>query len=71
MEEAKKAREAIKKKRTESIPDEASLKLHFEEAAEGWNAPETSPGLIKAIEKASENYEEEKPCSISEGGTIP
>ena len=56
MVDAKKATEAIKKKLTESIPYEASVKLHFEEAADGWNAPETSPWLIEAIEKASENY---------------
>ena len=71
MVDAKKARDAIKKKLTESIPYDAEIKLHFEEAADGWNAPETSPWLIKAIEKASENYFNEKPCSISEGGTIP
>tara|TARA_Y100000766_G_C18794422_1_gene549873 strand:- start:608 stop:982 length:375 start_codon:yes stop_codon:yes gene_type:complete len=71
MVDAKKARDAIKKKLTESIPYDAFVKLHFEEAADGWNAPETSPWLIKAIEKASENYFDEKPCSISEGGTIP
>ena len=71
MVDAKNARDAIKKKLTESIPYDASLKLHFEEAADGWNAPETSSWLIKAIEKASENYFNEKPCSISEGGTIP
>ena len=71
MVDANKATEAIKKKLTESIPYEASVKLHFEEAANGWNAPETSPWLIEAIEKASENYFDEKPCSISEGGTIP
>ena len=71
MVDAKKARDAIKKKLTESVPYEASVKLHFEEAADGWNAPETSTWLIEAIEKASENHFNEKPCSISEGGTIP
>ena len=71
MVDAKKAKDAIKEKLTTSIPYDAEITLHFEEAADGWNAPETSPWLIKAIEKASENYFDEKPCSISEGGTIP
>ena len=52
-------------------PYGATVKLDFEEAADGWNAPETSPWLLDAIEKASKQYFRQPPCSISEGGTIP
>ena len=71
MVDSKNAKNAIHKALSENIPYNASVDLHFEEAADGWNAPETRKWLLDAIEKASVNFFKEKPCSISEGGTIP
>ena len=71
MVDAQQAKLEIEKKLDENIPYGATLELDFEEAADGWNAPETSPWLVGAIEKASKEYFGENPCSISEGGTIP
>ena len=69
--DAQEAKSEIEKVLTDNIPYGATLELDFEEAAAGWNAPETSPWLMKAIEKASKEYFGERPCSIGEGGTIP
>ena len=67
----KKAVNAIEKILKSNIPYGASVELEFEEAAEGWNAPESKPWLLGAIEKASKEYFNEMPCTIGEGGTIP
>ena len=69
--DAQEAKSEIEKVLTDNIPYGATLELDFEEAAGGWNAPETGPWLMKAIEKASKEYFGERPCSIGEGGTIP
>ena len=71
MVDAQEAKSAIEKGLNENIPYDATVELNFEEAADGWNAPETKPWLLDAIEKASNQYFEQPPCSISEGGTIP
>jgi len=71
MVDAKKATKEIEKVLKSNIPYDATISLDFEEAADGWNAPETSPWILDAIEKASYNYFNEPPCSIGEGGTIP
>ena len=71
MVDAQEAKSAIENALNENIPYGATVKLDFEEAAERWNAPETSPWLLDAIEKASKQYFRQPPCSISEGGTIP
>ena len=67
----KKAVDAIEKILKDDIPYGASIELEFEEAAEGWNAPESKTWLLDAIEKASKEYFNEMPCTIGEGGTIP
>ena len=71
MVDAKKATKEIEKVLMNNVPYNATIDLDFEEAADGWNAPETSQWLLDAIEKASKNYFKEPPCSIGEGGTIP
>ena len=71
MVDAQEAKSAIEKGLNENIPYDATVELNFEEAADGWNAPETKPWLLDAIEKASNQYFEQPPCSIGEGGTIP
>jgi acetylornithine deacetylase/succinyl-diaminopimelate desuccinylase-like protein len=69
--DAKQAKSEIENALSKNVPYGATIDLDFEEAANGWNAPETSPWLLDAIEKASKEYFGETPCSISEGGTIP
>ena len=71
MVDPKKAVDAIEKILKDDIPYGASVELEFEEAAEGWNAPESKTWLLDAIEKASKKYFNEIPCTIGEGGTIP
>ena len=71
MVDPKKAVNAIEKILKNDIPYGASVELEFEEAAEGWNAPESKTWLLKAIEKASKEYFNQMPCTIGEGGTIP
>ena len=71
MVDPKKAVDAIEKILKSDIPYGASIELEFEEAAEGWNAPESKTWLLNAIEKASKKYFNQMPCTIGEGGTIP
>ena len=71
MVDPKKAVNAIEKILKSDIPYGASVELEFEEAAEGWNAPESKTWLLDAIKKASKEYFNEMPCTIGEGGTIP
>ena len=71
MVDPKKAVDAIEKILKDDIPYGASVELEFEEAAEGWNAPESKTWLLEAIEKASKKYFNQMPCTIGEGGTIP
>ena len=71
MVDPKKAVNAIEKILKSDIPYVASVELEFEEAAEGWNAPESKTWLLDAIEKASKKYFNQMPCTIGEGGTIP
>ncbi len=65
------AEKAIKKTLTKNPPYNAKITVEFEEAASGWNAPKQKPWLSQAINKASNNYFNEKDGSIGEGGTIP
>ncbi len=71
MVDPKKAVNAIKNIIEDDVPYGASVELEFEEAAEGWNAPESKTWLLDAVEKASKEYFNQMPCSIGEGGTIP
>ena len=55
----------------ENPPYNSRITVHFEEAAAGWNAPETEKWLSDAMNNASETYFKESSCSLGEGGTIP
>jgi len=55
----------------ENPPYNARVTVHFEEAAAGWNAPETEEWLSGAMNNASETHFGESSCSLGEGGTIP
>ena len=65
------AMNAIKKTLEKKIPYNATLSLNFEEPATGWNAPETSDWLSKAISSASLTFFGKEDGSMGEGGTIP
>lgn len=65
------AQNAIEKVLIENPPYNASISIHFDEAASGWNAPETAEWLALAMNRASEEFYGESSCSLSEGGTIP
>lgn len=67
----KKAVAAIQKTLDKDIPYGATVKLQFEKAGEGWNAPESKPWLLEAIEKASNNYFGQSACYMGEGVSIP
>jgi len=71
MVDAQEAKKEMEQALRSSVPYDAVIDLDFEEAADGWNAPQTSPWLEKAIKRASNEFFGEEPCSISEGGTIP
>ena len=66
-----KAQRAIEKTLTDNPPYNASVSVHFEEPASGWNAPETLTWLADAMNSASMEYFGESSSSIGEGGTIP
>ena len=66
-----KAQDAIKKVLTENPPYGATVSIHFEEPASGWNAPETEKWLSEAVNNASKKFYGELSCSLGEGGTIP
>ena len=68
---AKKAVSAMKKTLSENIPYDATVEIKFEKAGEGWNAPESKPWLLEAINKASKEYFGQMACSMGEGGSIP
>jgi acetylornithine deacetylase/succinyl-diaminopimelate desuccinylase-like protein len=68
---AKKAQDALEKALIESPPYNSRVTVHFEEAAAGWNAPETEVWLSGAMNNASETHFGESSCSLGEGGTIP
>ena len=52
-------------------PYNASITIDWEEPANGWDAPQLSPWLDKAIQDASNAFYEKPALSIGEGGTIP
>ena len=52
-------------------PYNASITIDWEEPANGWNAPQLSTWLDKAIQDASNAYYKKPALSIGEGGTIP
>ena len=70
-EETEEDYQALEKILKDDIPYGASVQLEFEEAASGWNAPESHSWILEAIDKASKEYFNQMPCTIGEGGTIP
>ena len=69
--DALKARNAIHKTLANNVPYNANVEIKFEEPAAGWNAPETKPWLVSAMNSASETFYGQSAGSMGEGGTIP
>lgn len=71
MVDAEKAKNAIQECLTSNIPYDATVEVNFEEAANGWNAPEEKDWLLKSMDSASKLFYGNPSCSLGEGGTIP
>ena len=71
MVDALRARDAIHRALTESVPYNADVTVEFEEPATGWSAPETAPWLVSAMNSASKRFYGQTAGVIGEGGTIP
>ena len=65
------AQNEIERILTKDVPYNADVSIEFDEPASGWNAPETDPWLLKAMDSASRKFYGKQYCSIGEGGTIP
>ena len=63
--------DAMRKALTDNPPNNASVKVEFDEPATGWNAPALEPWLDTAIQEASRSYFSKPALSMGEGGTIP
>ena len=63
--------DAMRKALTDNPPNNASVKVEFDEPATGWNAPALEPWLDTAIQEASRSYFNKPALSMGEGGTIP
>jgi len=66
-----KARDTIQKILTKNVPYNARAQVDFDEPAAGWNAPETRPWLVSAMNNASETFFGQSAGSMGTGGTIP
>tara|TARA_S200000501_G_scaffold25072_1_gene21701 strand:- start:5944 stop:7359 length:1416 start_codon:yes stop_codon:yes gene_type:complete len=65
------AQNEIERTLTKDVPYNADVSIEFDEPASGWNAPETDPWLLEAMDSASRKFYGKRYCSIGEGGTIP
>ncbi|MEY7972146.1 M20/M25/M40 family metallo-hydrolase [Saccharomonospora xinjiangensis] len=65
------ALEAITKALTTDVPYGATVELSGMESADGWNAPELSPWLAEALDRASEDVFGKPWGTIGLGGSIP
>ncbi len=68
--DASKAAQALKTLLTENVPSSARVQADFT-TGEGWVAPELSPWLSDALDKASNDAFGRKPGFTGEGGSIP
>ncbi|MCB0348883.1 MAG: M20/M25/M40 family metallo-hydrolase, partial [Bdellovibrionales bacterium] len=69
--DAKQAAPKLKKLLEETPPYGAKVEFHVEDAATGWNAPETKPELETLIQEASQAFYGKEALTIGEGGSIP
>ena len=69
--DADKAAEAVKTVLESDPPPFASVKFEVESTMGGWNAPAVAPWLEASMEKASQQFFEERSLYMGTGGTIP
>jgi acetylornithine deacetylase/succinyl-diaminopimelate desuccinylase-like protein len=69
--DAKKCVAAMKDALTKNPPYGAKVSWDGEKASRGWNAPELSPWLEKACDRASHEFYKKGCVYMGEGGTIP
>jgi acetylornithine deacetylase/succinyl-diaminopimelate desuccinylase-like protein len=62
---------AVKKALETNPPYGAQVSFVAEKASTGWNAPETKPWLMAALERASMSAWGHPPALMGEGGSIP
>lgn len=65
------ATRALHQALTQNPPYHAKVSFTHEDGAAGWNAPQLSPWLEKAVQEASILYYGKPAAFIGEGGTIP
>lgn len=68
---AKQAALDLKQILEENPPYNAKVEYQLEDAASGWNAPETPAALDKLIDEASMGYFNKEALAMGEGGSIP
>ncbi len=68
---AKQAALFLKNHLEENPPYNAKVEYQLDDAASGWNAPETSPALEKLVQEASHSYFGKPALAMGEGGSIP
>jgi len=69
--DVEKASLALKKVLEENPPFQAEVSFTIDETGPGWNAPELSDWLIKAINQTSESFFGKPTGNIGVGGSIP
>src|SRR5262249_25425520 len=65
------AAERLKRILEADPPYGAKVSFHYEEPGTGWNAPETAPWLLQALEAASMAAFRQPMAMTGEGGSIP
>lgn len=71
MVDARVAQEAVRKALTTDVPYGAQVTVGRTEAAEGWNAPELTPWLRSALDRASDSVFGHPWSTVGIGGSIP
>ena len=65
------AMDAVDKVLRKEPPNNSSVKIDWDEPANGWNAPKLSGWLEDAMEEASQLFYSKSAMAMGEGGTIP
>jgi acetylornithine deacetylase/succinyl-diaminopimelate desuccinylase-like protein len=65
------ARQTVQTLLTRNPPQGAQVSLHFEQIADGWQAPPCAPWLAAVLEQASQSWFGKEALCMGEGGSIP
>jgi acetylornithine deacetylase/succinyl-diaminopimelate desuccinylase-like protein len=69
--DAKQAATKLKTILEKDPPYGAKVEFHSDDAASGWNAPETKPEIEALVQEASQTFYGKEALTIGEGGSIP